>query len=466
MKLIILDHFRRWRWILAACLIAYFAFQAFYTHKDYTQSSNDPTTASIQHMINAVHSMFAFQAVMWLGFLLVWDFQRGLPRVLTSLPVTPKQIGRAWWLASVAFPAIALGLVGLLAVLFFSGGANITILLKNYLMSWSLAALYLGAAFGALTFMVTAKRDTFIDKIRAIPANLFFVFTIMGVFYLQLEEILTQKKTQLIYAAYVILVILGWFRSERMVLQRASFTLATQSASKKTAPHKIPQGFGGLRYLAQRSFVLSTLVSLALFGWMTFAMSFIHVSPGQNHAQAITSAVNGGSTPWFFFILIFSIGPMAFQLRVLRTFPIPPSALAATLVFLPILSIAAVGVMVTTLAVSLAGQAAMLQTINSFLMIGAKTAIMVTVIVWRGLDAVTYFLAFLLIVADSFSLLGATMIFHPGSNNPEQPWWIALTTFLLCAAASFALTQKLLTQSSSAYRVRTMPANAWSMARR
>src|SRR5450631_3869844 len=87
MKLIILDHLRRWRWILAACLIAYFAFQSSYTHKEYTQSSNDPTTASIQHIINAVHSMFVFQAVMWLGFLLVWDFQRGLPRVLTSLPV-------------------------------------------------------------------------------------------------------------------------------------------------------------------------------------------------------------------------------------------------------------------------------------------------------------------------------------------------------------------------------------------
>lgn len=183
MKRIILDHFKRWRLVLAACLIAYFAFQASYTHKDNTQSSDDPTTASIQHMINAVHYTFIFQAVMWLGFLLVWDFQRGLPRVLTSLPLTTKQIGRAYWAASVAFPAIALGIVGLLAVLIFSSGANLTILLENYLMNWSLAALYLGAAFGALTFMVTAIPDNLIDKIRAYPSNLLLCSQLWVLFF-------------------------------------------------------------------------------------------------------------------------------------------------------------------------------------------------------------------------------------------------------------------------------------------
>jgi hypothetical protein len=48
MKNIILDHFRRWWWVLMASFIAYFVFQAFYIHKDNSQSSNDPTLASIQ----------------------------------------------------------------------------------------------------------------------------------------------------------------------------------------------------------------------------------------------------------------------------------------------------------------------------------------------------------------------------------------------------------------------------------
>jgi len=96
-------------------------------------------------------------------FLLIWDFQRGLPRVLTSLPITPRRIGRAWWLASVALPSMALGVIGLFALLFFSGGTNTLFLLNNSLMSWVIATLYLGAMFGALTFMTTTIPDTFID---------------------------------------------------------------------------------------------------------------------------------------------------------------------------------------------------------------------------------------------------------------------------------------------------------------
>jgi hypothetical protein len=273
MKQIILDHFRRWWLVLAASLIAYFAFQAISIHKNNSQISDNPTVASIQHMINTVHSMYVFQAIMWLGFLLMWDIQRGLPRVLTSLPVTPKQIGRAWWLASVALPAMALGVIGLFALLSFSGGTNTMFLLENYLKSWVLAALYLGAMFGALTFTTTTIPNTFIDRIHVGFPNSLFVFTIMGIIFLQLGT-LTQTQTTLIFAAYLILSVVGWFRTERMVLQRAGFRPVAKSSNKKPTQHKIPQGFGGLPYLAQKIFVQTTLIGLAIISWMTLWMSF------------------------------------------------------------------------------------------------------------------------------------------------------------------------------------------------
>ena len=464
MKRITLDYFRRWWLVLSAIFIAYFIFQAFSVWENNSQPSGD-SVVIVHTVINTVHNVFIFQIIMWLGFLLIWEMQRGVPRVLMSLPATPKRIGRAWWLAAVAIPAITIGVLGLFAIFIFSKGTNIPVLFGKYLADWSLIALYLGAMFGAQTLRTPGMADTVFGKARAIFSSLLFVIVLFGFFFNQLETP-TLIKLSLSFSASAILSILGWFRAEQMVLQRASFRFNASSSPKKTKQHKTPQGFGGLPYLVQRSIIFSTLISLAIVAWMTFAMSFIHFSHGQNRAQAITSQVNGGSTPWFFFILMFSIVPMVFQLRALRTFPIPSSTLAATLVFLPILSIAAVGAIVTTLAVSLVGQAVMLQTINSFLMIGAKASIMIVVIVWRGLDAVTYFLAFLLIVADSFISLGATMIFHLSSSNSEQPWWIALTIFFLCVAAAFALTQRLLTQSSNTYRVRTMPASTWSMARR
>ena len=297
MKRIILDHFRRWWLVLTASLIAYFAFQVFSIHENNSQTSDDLTVASIQHMIHMVHNSFVFPVIMWLGFLLMWDIQRGLPRVLTSLPVTPKDIGHAWWLASVAFPAMALGTVGVLAILIFSGGTNTTIFLENYLMNWVLAALYLGGIFGALTFTVTTIPDTFIDKIRTVLPNLLFPLTLMGFIFLQIE-ILTTTTTTLIFAAYAILSVLGWFRAERLVLKRAGFRLVAQSSNKKTTQHKIPQGFGGLPYLAQRTIIQSTLIGLALMTTMILLMSFL--SHGQDHAQSVISMVGTGSTPYVF----------------------------------------------------------------------------------------------------------------------------------------------------------------------
>jgi hypothetical protein len=463
MKRIILDHFQRWCLVLTTILIAYFIFQAATVSENNSQTSNELGIASVHNTINAIHNSLIFQAIMWLGFILIWDFQRGLPRVLTSLPVTTKQIGRAWWLASVAFPAIVLGIVGLLAVLIFSGGANIPILLENYLTGWSLAAFYLGATFGALTFMKITIPDTFTDRIRNFLSNSLFGLTIFGFLFIQLENP-TITTTAQIFAAYAILSILGWFRAEKMVLQRAGFRLVAKSSAKKTAQHKIPKGFGGLPYLVQRIFVQSTLIGLALMTFMTLFMAFLF--QGQNRVQAVVSMIQGGSTPYVFFILIFSIVPIAFQLRFLRTLPVSSSALATTLVSLPVFSIAAVGVIVATTGGLLLGETIILPTANNFLILGAKAAIIVPLVVWRGLDVVTYIFIFLMIISDSFIKLGTTILFHLGSNTPANPWWTSFIIFLLFIAISVALTQRLLIKSSSSYRVRTMPANAWSMTRR
>jgi hypothetical protein len=463
MKNLILDHFRRWWLVLTAILIAYFIFQAANINENNSQTSDDPGIASVHHTINTVHNTFIFQAIMWLGFLLVWDFQRGLPRVLTSLPVTAKQIGRAWWLASVGFPAIAFGIIGSLAVLIFSGGTSMKILLENYLTSWSLTVLYLGAAFGALTFMKTTIPETFTDRIRNFLSNSLFGITILGFLFLQLKTP-AMAITALIFAADAILSVLGWFRAEQMVLQRAGFKLGAQSSSNKPALHKTPQGFGGLPYLVQRIFIQSTLIGLAMMTFMTLFMAFLFQD--KNRVQAVISMIQGGSTPYVFFILIFAIVPIAFQLRFLRTMPVSSSALAATLVSLPVLSIIAVGAIVTTIGGLSLGETIILPTANNFLILGAKAAIIVPLVVWRGLDVVTYGFIFLMIISDSFIKLGMTILFHLGSNTPPNPWWTSFIIFLLFITVSTALTQRLLIKSSSAYRVRTMPANAWSTARR
>jgi hypothetical protein len=122
--------------------------------------------------------------------------------------------------------------------------------------------------------------------------------------------------------------------------------------------------------------------------------------------------------------------------------------------------------MVAAIGGLLLGGTVVLPTVNNFLMLGVKAAVIVPLIVWRGLDALAYFLIVLIIISDSLISLGMTIVFHLGSNAPANPWWTSLIIFLLFIAASVALTQRLLVKSSSAYRVRTMPANAWSMSQR
>lgn len=463
MKLIILDYFRRWWLALTAIFIGYIVFQVISIQDTNSQTAGEGVEATVNHTIGFVHNIFVFQVVMWLGFLSMFDLQRGGVRTLTILPLTAKQIGRALWLASVLLPAVALLTVGFITFFIFSSSTNKMISLESHLANWILSALYLGAIFGARTLMTTKMPDTFADRIRTILPNLLFAFALFGLFFLQMQA-LTATKATLILSAYLILSVAGWFRAEQMVLQRAGFRFAPQSSSKKMAAHKTPQGFGGLPYMVQRIFIQSTLIGLALMIFMTLIMSFIFRD--QHRGQAIISMIQGGSTPYVFYILIFSIVPIVFQLRFLRTLPISASNLAAIFVFLPVISVAAVGIIVTAIASLALGETVIPPAANSFLMLGAKAAIIVSLVVWRGLDVLTYFLIFLMLISDSFISLGMTIVFHLGSNTPERPLWVNLTVFLLCVVVSFALTRRLLVKSSSAYRVRTMPANAWSMARR
>jgi len=438
MKRIIFDHLKRWS--LAWLAIGSFNY---FILLDKNKSIN----------------YISLPVILWLSaFALNFDLQRGSGRVLTTLPVSARQIGRAWWIISVALPTLFLAATAGLAMLFHSAGTASGFPANDFAVTAITYALYFGSLFYVLIGSPPGQPQNPAGWVRMA----FTIGFIIGIILIKPD--FSTPQGMLFWLVAAILSVIGWFRAEQMVLQRASFRLVAAAANKKAATHKISQGFGGLPYLMQRIFIQSTLIGLVLVGAMTLFMSFL--TRGENPAQAIVSMIQGGSTPYVFFILIFSIVPIVFQLRFLRTLPASSSALAATLVFLPVFSIAAVGLIVTAVVGALLGESVILPTVNSFLLLGAKAAIIVPLIAWRGLDALAYLLIFLLVVSDSFILLGMTILFHLGSNRPERPLWIDLTVFLLCVGLSLVLTRRLLTQSSSAYRMRMLPANAGSMAQR
>ena len=455
MKRIMLDHLRRWKWALAAILIGYSTLQVFAV-LDYSRA----TDSIVARATNLIHNTIAFQAIMWLGFLLLWDVYRGLPRVLTNMPVAAKQIGHAWWVAAVAIPALALGVIGCLAILIFAG-TNTTALSKNYWLDWSEAALYLGAEFGATTFIVFPTSRAFTNRVFNVVPNSLFVLVPMGFIFLPMEG-LPKTIVTLIFAGYVALFVLGWLRAEQMVLPRAGSPPASNYSRKQSPEYRIPQGFGGLPYLARKTFVQTSLIGLAMIVWVTLAMSFL--SHGQTRAQVIASMMNAGSVPYAF-VILGSIVPVVFQLRLLRALPISAATLSATLVLLPICYLAAIGLIVMTMVNAAAGKDAMIAPASDFLFLGAKAALMVPLVVWRGLDTVTYVLAFLLVACGSLTSIILSLSFHV-TKMPEQPLWLTLSVFFISTIGSILLTKRLLTASSVPYRARVLPMNLWNMARR
>jgi hypothetical protein len=436
MKRIILDHLRRW-WLV---WIAIGTFNYFIPLDD-----------------NKGMNYISLPMLLWLSaFALNFDLQRGSGRVLTTLPVSSRRIGRAWWILSVALPTLFLATISGLAILIHSAGTANGFPVNSFVVTTTTYALYFGSVFYLLIGLSSGQPQNAVAWLRMV-----FVFGFMIGIYFVKPTFETPQGIFFLLAAAT-LTVAGWFRAERMVLQRAGFRLVAKTPNKNIGHHKIPQGFGGLPYLVQRAFIKITLILLGVIIWMNVFMSFGHL--GSMNAHDFVQQIDLGITSSIFFVVMFSIVPLVFQLRFLRTLPISPSALAATFVFLPVISIVAVGAIVSTVASLMLGASVILPATDSFLMFAAKAVVIVPLIVWRGLDVLNYLFIFLLIVSGSLVSLGMTIIFHL-TKTPEYPLWVSLVIFLLCAGASFALTQRLLIKNSSAYRVRTMP-NGWSMIRR
>jgi hypothetical protein len=438
MKKIILNHLKRWGLVWIAIGI----FNCFI----FLDKSKD------------IHYV-SFPTLLWISaFALNFDLQRGCGRILITLPVSARQIGRAWWILSVALPTLFLTSINGLVMLAHSAGSANGFPMNDFIMTAMTYALFFGSTFYVLIGSPPGQPQNVIAWVRTIFTLGFF----LGMFFIKPGFDTLQGIILLLAAAA--LTVIGWFQVEQMVLLRANFRLVAKTSRKNLAQYKTPQSFGGLPYLVQRIFIQSTLIGLGLMACLILFTSFF--LRNENPAQPLVSLTQGGSTPYVFYILMFSIIPVVFQLRFLRTLPISTSTLAVTFIALPIFSIAAVGLIVTTIASLILGEAMIMPTVNSFLMLGAKAALVVSIVTWRGLEAGAYLLIFLVVLSDSFVSLGMTIMFHLGSHGPARPWWVNSTIFLVCFAASFALTKRLLTQSSSAYRVRTMPASTWSLARR
>jgi hypothetical protein len=269
----------------------------------------------------------------------------------------------------------------------------------------------------------------------------------------------TQGQIVLVFSALTFLTVIGWFRTERLVIRRAGFRAVSQQPRTRSACYVSPTGLGGTRFLLQtmstRAFYMILIIPIyfvALFG----VMARLRARPMPWNA-ALTGFGTAGTNwlPWF--VLLFLLLPIISHLRVLRTLPISSSSLASLLVFVPTAAMLALGLTMGTITSVLSGSFSVWLIPQGFVAAAALLALCVPIFVWQGVGTTSYLVLFLVIVAGSlFPLLGNSKSLAPA----------ILAGGVALVALAFFLTRWLLRRSSAAYRVRATPGFGWPAAGR
>ncbi len=452
MKLIILDHFRRWWWGWLIGGLAY----GFITMGICAPGGG--------HKITGVFPLGFFLG----AFLLSMDLQRGHTRALLALPVTPKQIGRAWWWVAVGLPVLILGAVTALVIGAMSLIAALShskpILVEHGLNYWLTTALMLGTMFFALTGMTSRPVSAlgWREQARRILFGILWGGTI-GLWFIYKDFNLQTQAGAIIFFITSSLTVFGWFRAETLVAERGGFRIAYQSSSVNTKPSRCAEGRGGLWFLFQTLFNRMTVMGIYMFGFFILIFGVVlHaiIIPTVGHDSA--KEVLGGNVSMFTFqfwwVMCFQMFQFAYHLRFLRTLPVSAAKLAGVLVFTPLLA------MIVVLYAANLLLAAILQSpplspekifqMGFFLQISLASAL-IPLLAWRGLDRLTYSLMVLVLMAGMF----CGIVFKSHLSAP-----VSGIISLLIPLASFVITKLLLEHSSTLYRPRTNLFAGWQMA--
>jgi hypothetical protein len=452
MKGIILDHFRRWRVMLILIGAVYFLFAGFIERAGGSEMLAAPFNALLNHTIFYVYTFQIF--IFFTGIVLTMDLQRGLARVLTTLPVTTKQIGRALWLASVAIPAAGLTVIGLLALFVFSIGANQAMPFGSYLAACIFAAPTLGAMFGAMTFTRTAIPDTFIDRIGNLFSNVFMMLPIFGlIFFDKRNPNLTLAI--MIFAALAILTIVGWFRAGQLVLNRAGFRIASRHPIEPRGQPKIRTGFGGIPFLITKT------TSQVFFMYLVIVAVMLGVTLLLDRHRTLQKVVEINASGYNLVIFsawavgIFQVFHMFIQLRLLRTLPLSAARLAALLILLPMASFTLMSFILGAGLYPFIGQAEALRVAAIFLIPMTITALAIPLVLWAGYER------------NSLALIG--FVFFLSLTLPivfgldKVPLSCRCAVALILVSVSFIATTYLLPRGSKAYRIQFSNLGVWGM---
>jgi len=445
MKRIILDHFRRRAWVfVVGALIQIglgFAQAAFAA-----RGRENPL------------AVFQFQIGAFLGALMLsFDLQRGLARTALPLPLTAAQLGRAWWLATVALPGLGLG--GLMAL----GVGVYHVLNPGRSVAWETMAanvlvlvLTLGASFTLVFQMVRSPAASSPwERALHIGSSLLWGLSLGGGFLFMHNLSGHPGRLAFLLLLGVSLSVIGGIRAGAFAHAHAGFRGATEGGRSGASAPAAPAsrgGFTGLSLLIFQNAGRGFLIGLGMLAVVPVMAKL----QGQANLADILRHSGGASSSPFWLVLTFAMLPAILQLRHLRTLPISSNRLAAVLISLLLLPVLALGALSATVCGLVAGEAAALNATRSLLLSLPAAVLSVAIIAWLGFRTRAYLLVGATMLVSQFT----TLLWLVPTRSNAAPLSLSLTGFVAaaCVLLAFCLTGLALRRGTSAYRA---PAGAF-----
>ena len=438
MKQIILDYFRRWKWVLIA--VACFVLVIGTTVPSYSENRNDGL-------------FFVLMASMWAGgMLLQMDLTRGAYRPWAVLPVPRRQIGRALWLATVLIPAL-----GLTALLFCGAAMGHAFNPNRTFSLWILAkiAIFSSVCLGALFPLRYA--GGFVSTIILNGLGGIFLF---GCIITCMSSFGSTVKFAVIVGLGSLLTIAGWLGANRFEsslaeklptrggwLQCLMDAWSELKASKNTVKKTQVQldGLGGIGLLVK---TLLCTMSVALIGIGVFVAIYWFMMGKSNILPAFGPAM----FPVIMAMTVAGLLPLLQQLRLLRTMPIGKTRLACIILGTTVVPVVCMGAVVWTLGIASPQAAAIF---NGTVLASGLAALGASLAIWDGLNQRAMIM--LMVVFG-----GMMVMLQVGVKLPSS---LCSLIAVVCIGLSFWIIRYSIERRSKIYQFQFTPGQGW-LARR
>lgn len=451
MRRLMLDHFRRWWWVLALAGLL-----EFWVGRLIANRPQDP------------FEFWALLVALWAGANLVsFDFKRGALRPVAALPLTSRQIGRSWWLATVPLPAI-----GLAVMLFLGAGTfcqvhpDKALPMKELILASLFTLAWLGSGF-PMTFGVTRGLGGNLSQM-----NCNFFLSALGIVMLFGSMLLAQGAAHNLVKCTAILglggflTLVGWAdahrfdigrgvqfyrgRPEPPKIERHQFQLTPLES--KVSDNQLPAEpeYGGVPF-----FILSRVVRMfyiiASTSGLTALLWLWRGSPMPGHTAVVMFA-GTGSLMSFGFMIVFQLLPALRQLRLLRTMPISGVGLSSALMAIMLLPLIALGGASAAVAALAMGTPAALTFLSDYTFVLAPASVCVVLAVWLGEGKPGYVVLIVIWFGSQQVQLRVQSLLHV----LELPLSLAAAIAAACVLLALVLTPWALLSSRHAYRGRAI----------